>query len=147
MQLAPKVRKAVISQVYRTADDYELDVPGYRAGRAALLDEVDAMPPPPLIEILGFPGCPMTPDMTRLVRSACAEVVPRAVISSVDLSKLAPEDDRLRWAAPTVLVDGRDLFGSAPAAVPAIACRVYPGGLPNRSEIMGLLSERVRTTE
>ncbi|MDP7575264.1 MAG: hypothetical protein QF723_09160, partial [Phycisphaerales bacterium] len=93
-------------------------------------------------EILGFPGCPMTPGMERSVRAACAAVAPDAIIVSTDLSQLSETDQRRCWPSPTVLVDGADLFGAAPAATPAMACRVYPGGLPEEAAVRQRLEQR-----
>jgi hypothetical protein len=48
----------------------------------------------------------------------------------INLEALPESDARRGWPAPTVLVDGRDLFGMEPRGGHAIGCRVYPGGVP-----------------
>jgi hypothetical protein len=117
----------VIDKIFRSADDYEIDVAAYRALRRLLMELLDENFGPRKIEILGFPGCPMTPIMNERVRAAAFR---SAAIESIDLSKLPADDELLRWPSPTVLVDGVDLFGIAPAATPAMACRIYPAGVP-----------------
>jgi hypothetical protein len=42
-----------------------------------------------------------------------------------------------------VLVDGVDLFGATPAAEPAMACRVYSGGLPDAAAVQAALESRL----
>ena len=39
------------------------------------------------------------------------------------------------WPTPTVLVDGRDLFGLLAPATPSMGCRVYPDGVPEANDI------------
>jgi hypothetical protein len=139
----PQQTMDVIGAVFRGADDYETDVARYRTVRRQLLTALDEGAGPMRIEILGFPGCPMTPTMERSVRAACVAVAPDAIIVSTDLSQLSETDRRLCWPSPTVLVDGVDLFGAAPAATPAMACRVYPGGLPEEEAVRRRLEQRV----
>lgn len=127
-QLPPVDATVIIDQVYRAADEYETEVHAYRQAKQDLLQAVSASAQTPMqIQVLGFPGCPMTPIMNKRVRSAAFQ---SAAIESIDLSRLPADDQLLRWPAPTVLVDGVDLFGLAPAATPAIACRIYPAGVP-----------------
>ncbi|MDP7028904.1 MAG: DUF4091 domain-containing protein [Phycisphaerales bacterium] len=140
-QLSSDVRAGLIERVYRAADDFETRVEAYRATRGALLDAVEAAPPSVRIELLGFPECPLAPTLTRLVREASTTVAPAAVIITTDLTSLSLRDPRLRWPAPTVLVDGVDLFGLPPRPEPAISCRVYPGGLPGAAEVTAALAE------
>ncbi|MDP7070707.1 MAG: DUF4091 domain-containing protein [Phycisphaerales bacterium] len=138
----PAAASQVIDRVFRGAEDYELDVQAYRDARRQLLHALEEGSGSMRIEILGFPGCPMTPGLERSVRAACAAVSPEASVVSIDLSKLPQSDDRLRWPAPTVLVNGVDLFGAEPAMVPALACRLYPGGLPTAEATKKALLQR-----
>jgi hypothetical protein len=55
--------------------------------------------------------------------------------AEVDLTALPPDDPRLRFGAPTVLVDGEDLLGHTPRQERALSCRIYPEGLPSASEL------------
>lgn len=138
----PQKSAIIIDDIFRGADDYETKVPRYRAARRLLLEALDEGTTAMQIEILGFPGCPMTPGMERSVRAACAAVAPDAIIVSTDLSQLSETDQRRCWPSPTVLVDGADLFGAAPAATPAMACRVYSGGLPEEAAVRQRLEQR-----
>jgi len=66
------------------------------------------MAPAMKLEVLGFPGCPNTPQTKRNVEKAVASIGLAANAVYVDQEKL-PENDRRRgWPTPTVLVDGRD---------------------------------------
>ncbi len=142
----PKRANSIMARIFRGADDYETDVAAYRASRQLLLKSLDEGVHPMHIEILGFPGCPMTPEMDRSVRTACTAIAPGAVVVSTDLSSLPSSDPRLRWPSPTVLVNGVDLFGASPAATPAISCRVYPGGLPEPAVVSASLAQLVRAS-
>jgi len=87
------------------------------------------------IEVLGFEGCPNTPRTRSNVESSVASLGLDAEVVFVDQEKL-PEGDRRRgWPSPTVLVDGRDLFGMAEPASAAMGCRMYSGGAPTVDEI------------
>jgi hypothetical protein len=83
------------------------------------------------IELLGFEGCPHTPEFRARLRAA------GVAFTEVDITALPAGDPRRGWPAPTVLVGGSDLMGAAgPAAGGAIGCRVFPGGgLPSAEEI------------
>lgn len=144
MKRSPGDAVNIIESVFRSADDYETNVAAYRASRRRLMEAIDERVGPMHIEILGFPGCPMTPEIERSVRAACKAVAGDALITSIDLSQLDGADSRLRWAAPTVLIDGVDLFGAAPAAQPGLACRVYSGGLPDAEAVLLRVSARAK---
>ena len=138
MQLSAESRGRLVDRVIRHPSDWEADIAAYRAARRALLEHASAATP--WIEILGFPGCPMTPEITASVRAAAGT----ALVVETDLSSLPANDERLRWPAPTVLVGGLDLFGASPAAAAAIACRVYPGGIPDEDAVAAALAQRLR---
>jgi hypothetical protein len=89
------------------------------------------------ITLLYFEGCPLTPPVRRDVASAAA--VLGASIEEVDLARLPPEDSRLRYGSPTVLVNGRDVLGLAPSDNAGLACRPYPQGLPTAQRWAELL--------
>ncbi len=130
--LANEPKRALLDRVYRGADDWEPDVARYREARRHLLEQATAVPS---VVVLGFPGCPMTPTLTSHVREAVHAMAPHIAVQSVDLSSLPDDDPRLCWPAPSVLVDGVDLFGVKPSPEPTLACRVYPGGLPDASGV------------
>jgi hypothetical protein len=92
-------------------------------------------PQAPKIEFLYFDGCPNSPAMRARLEDALAIVGLEPVFVDVDLSALPPDDPRLRFGAPTVLVDGKDLLGQTPHQERALSCRIYPDGLPSAAEL------------
>jgi hypothetical protein len=96
--------------------------------------------PPMKIEILGFDGCPNTPQTKANVENAAASMRLAAIVAYVDQHTLPQDDQRRGWPAPTILVDGRDLFGMSPSQAMALGCRMYPhGGAPTEAEIAAAL--------
>ena len=93
------------------------------------------------IEVLGFEGCPHTPRIRKNVEKAAASMGLDVRVSYVDQNKLAENDVRRGWPAPTVLVDGKDLFGMPEPQSAAMACRSYEGGSPSESQIASALRE------
>ncbi len=92
----------------------------------------------PQIELLGFDGCPNTGEL----RSALAKAVDDSQeVVYVDLTTLPPGDQRLRWGAPTILIDGSDLLGQTPGPNVALSCRTWPQGLPSVEELRHALEE------
>lgn len=87
------------------------------------------------IEVLGFEGCPNTPATKENVEKAIASLGLKADVAYVDQEKLPTNDSRRGWPTPTVLVDGRDLFGMASPKSAAMGCRIYSGGAPGVTEI------------
>ena len=83
------------------------------------------------VEFLGFEGCPNTPEL----RKRLVEAEPDMNIVDVDLTGLANSDARLGWGAPTILVNGRDLFGVPSAQNGSVSCRNWSSGLPSIAEI------------
>lgn len=91
------------------------------------------------IELLGFPGCPNTPVLRAHLRKALADPAAFEEVNQEDL----PWSDPLRgWPTPTILVNGRDLFGLPAPSSHAMGCRLYPGGVPTVSEIRSALALR-----
>lgn len=95
----------------------------------------------PRIELLGFPDCPNTPPMRTALVTALATVNPRWSHTDINLAALALDDRRRTIPAPTILVNGHDLFGVTPSAGEGLGCRVYPGGIPTAAEITRRLTE------
>ncbi|HWP81758.1 MAG TPA: hypothetical protein VNN76_03780 [Bacteroidota bacterium] len=68
--------------------------------------------------------------------------------SSSPISPLTPstlssfqrkKDLRAGYGSPTVLVNGKDLFGAPVPSTYEAACRIYRGGVPGSKEILGKL--------
>jgi hypothetical protein len=87
----------------------------------------------PKIELLGFADCPNTPLLRTNLAAALA--AHGWTFDDLDQESLAPDDVRRGYPTPTVLVNGRDLFGLPEPAAPAMGCRVYPGGVPDAAAI------------
>jgi hypothetical protein len=83
------------------------------------------------VEFLGFEGCPNTPEL----RTRLTQAEPNMRIVEVDLMGLASSDARLGWGAPTILVNGKDLFGMIAANIGSVSCRNWSSGLPSVVEI------------
>ncbi len=98
----------------------------------------------PVIELLGFGGCPNTPKMRAELEGALGLLDGGGgggwTFVDVDQEALPAGDLRRGYPTPTVLVNGRDLFGLPVPDGPAMGCRVYEGGVPGAGEI----AERLR---
>jgi hypothetical protein len=91
------------------------------------------------IEVLGFEGCPNTPQTRANVEKAVKSIGHSAKVGYVDQMKLPESDRRRGWPTPTVLVDGRDLFGMSEPKGAAMGCRMYEGGAPSEAAITNAL--------
>ncbi len=83
------------------------------------------------VEFLGFEGCPNTPKLKKVL----TEAQPNLEIVDVDLMALPSGDARLGWGAPTILVDGNDLFGVPANKNGNVSCRNWNSGLPSVNDI------------
>lgn len=91
------------------------------------------------IEVLGFEGCPNTPQTRTTVEKALRSTGLAASVVYVDQMKLPDADLRRGWPSPTVLVNGHDLFGMPEPDSPAMGCRTYAGGSPSVAEVSAAL--------
>ena len=83
------------------------------------------------VEFLGFDGCPNTPILRERLQEAAGE----ERVVEVDLMTLKTGDARLGWGAPSILVDGKDLFGVPASKNGSVSCRNWNDGLPTVDEI------------
>jgi len=97
---------------------------------------------PVRVEMLYFEGCPTTVVMRERVREAVGRLGDGVVFVEVDLESLAMDDVRRGYGSPTVLVNGRDLMGTARPEATELSCRLYSGGLPSVDEIVAMIGER-----
>lgn len=98
-------------------------------------DHALSNPYPHRIELVGFEGCPNTPVLRENLRRAleAERWAPRFI--EVDLTTLDASDPRRGFAAPSILVEGRDIMGNPPSDTGGIGCRVYPGGVPTAEQL------------
>ena len=87
-------------------------------------------------------GSPV-PQMRENFRRAVVLLGVEIAVREIDLEDLREGDPLLRYAAPTVLVDGRDLMGLPPRSRAALSCRLYPGGLPDAETLASRLGPLV----
>ncbi|MFN7021694.1 MAG: DUF2703 domain-containing protein [Phycisphaerales bacterium] len=90
---------------------------------------------PPRIELLRFPGCPNAPALRDHLWAALASIGGGWTFIDTDQERVPMHDPRRGWPSPTVLVNGRDLFGMPAPGGTGPGCRMYPGGVPESSEI------------
>jgi len=96
---------------------------------------------PLAIEVVGFAGCPHTVDMLERVRAAATGLGIHEQVAYVDQDQLDPTDSRRNWPAPTVLVNGQDLFGLPTPRSHAPGCRIYENGMPATDEVQSMLAK------
>ena len=96
--------------------------------------------------MVAFDGCPKLPPTQANLARALQELGLNATVEYIEQNHLSAGDERQRWQSPTLLVNGRDLFGlKGPcAAGDAPLCRVYPHGVPTEGEIARALTRMVR---
>jgi hypothetical protein len=87
------------------------------------------------VEFLGFDGCPNTPELRKRLEASD----PTLQIVDVDLMTLQKGDPRLGWGAPTILINGKDLFGMAASTNGNVSCRNWEDGLPTTDQIIQAL--------
>lgn len=103
-----------------------------------------SVPYPRRLELLGFDRCPNTPTLAQRLSRALVAGGWDGRFESVDLSALPTDDRRLGYGAPTVLVDGQDLFGQPPNEHGSLGCRFYPAGLPDEADLLAQLRAKAQ---
>jgi hypothetical protein len=97
-------------------------------------------PKPPELQLLMFRDCPNSPQMKANLIAAMKRLGRPPTFKTVDLRTLPKADSRLKFGAPTILRDGKDLFGLQGSLNPGpLSCRVYPGGVPSAKVIASRL--------
>lgn len=91
------------------------------------------------IEFLGFPSCPNTPVLRDHLKAALQQIEARIDFIDINQETLPEDDIRRGYPAPTILVNGVDLFGMPEPTHGARGCRVYAGGLPSTNQIAASL--------
>lgn len=106
--------------------------PGTQPARSAAVNSAQ-----PKIELLGFEGCPNTPELRTNLTAALASIGKGWTFTDTDQEKLPEGDLRRGYPTPTVLVNDRDLYGLPVPAAPSMGCRMYQGGVPDAADIAG----------
>ncbi len=89
------------------------------------------------IEFISFQDCPNSPAMLQSLREALNALGLKDRILRVDLYQLAAARDlRAGYGSPTILVNGKDLFGAPIPDHVRPACRFYGKALPDTNEII-----------
>ena len=100
------------------------------------------------LQFLSFPGCPNTPQLRQRLTKALADLGIDLRVTEVNLLELAKDDPRLRYGAPTILINGTDLLGQGPSEQPGLCCRIYAdGGLPSLDELLKRLQDCCSTAD
>jgi hypothetical protein len=93
-----------------------------------------------VIEFLGMDGCPNRSEMLASLQAALKDLKWDQTINKLDLISLSKQQDkRAGFGSPTILVNGKDLFGSPFPETYNPSCRYYPNGLPGTEEIVAKL--------
>lgn len=91
----------------------------------------------PNLQLLSFPSCPNSPELQSRLTKALAELGVKFEINEIDLQQLDKSDLRLRYGAPTILINGSDLMGLQPTSQGALQCRIYADGvLPSVEDLV-----------
>jgi hypothetical protein len=101
-----------------------------------------------VIEFLSFEGCPHSPILHQRLDEALQELGVKVTPVAIDLEQLFQvKDRRSAYGSPTILVDGRDLFGAqTPLAVGDPACRLYRPNLPTSADLIARLRQRMASS-
>jgi hypothetical protein len=92
------------------------------------------------IEFLQMEGCPHAPSMLQSLHGAIGSLNLRVDLRLLDIEELSLAcDNRSGYGSPTILVEGRDLFGAHVPAASACACRIYAPGVPEAGVIAAAL--------
>lgn len=97
----------------------------------------------PAIQLLGAPDCPNTPTLRANLKAAVAALGANWTVDDIDQNALREDDIRRGYPTPTILVNGRDLYGLPVPTSPSMSCRMYPDGIPDASDIESVLRARV----
>jgi hypothetical protein len=78
--------------------------------------------------------------MWESLQAALKELQYNQPIENLDINALSEKQDKLAgYGSPTILVNGKDLFGSPFPDTFNPSCRYYPNGLPNTRDIVSKL--------
>ncbi len=94
--------------------------------------------------LLGSVGCANTPTMRDRLEAAIREAGWATGYDDVDVWSLTDNDPWSGYPAPSILLDGKDIFGlPEPATGLSPCCRLYDGGVPSVTAIVEQLRSRL----
>jgi hypothetical protein len=94
------------------------------------------------ITFLSFEGCPNTPAMLESLQKAVNTLDIKSQIERLNIYELAERNDiRAGYGSPTILVNGKDLFGAPIPQSSEPTCRFYGKVLPGKDDIASSLCE------
>jgi hypothetical protein len=98
-----------------------------------------------VIEFLSFEGCPHAPVLRQRLDEALQALGMTVTPVLMDLLSLCEASDlRSGFGSPTILVNGRDLFGmDCPPLLQDPACRIYRPVLPSTTDVLEKLRDRL----
>lgn len=92
------------------------------------------------IQFLSLQNCPNVTPMWESLQTALKELQINQTIERLDLNALSEKQDKYAgFGSPTILVNGKDLFGLPFPETYNPSCRYYPNGLPNANDIVAKL--------
>lgn len=94
---------------------------------------------PPAIQLLGAPDCPNTPTLRANLKAAVAALGGNWTVEDIDQNALREDDIRRGYPTPTILVNGRDLYGLPLPTSTNMTCRMYSDGIPDANDITAAL--------
>lgn len=90
-------------------------------------------------ELVYFEGCPTVQVLQRNAEQAIVALGAGWRLSMVNQETLPPDDLRRGYGSPSVLLDGREVFGEPTPSSTEMSCRVYAGGVPDAAEMVRAL--------
>jgi hypothetical protein len=93
------------------------------------------MPDPVEIHFVYFQGCPIADKARTALSLAIRQLELDCEIVEVDTAQAESHDPLARLPSPSILVNGRELYGESHGE--ASCCRVYPAGSLSPRELAG----------
>ena len=94
----------------------------------------------PCLELIAMEGCPHAAELGDNVCEAVRGL--GHCCCQIDPAKLPADDPRRGYPSPSIILDGKDLFGLEPVGDASNQCRRYPDGLPTADAIRAEIKAR-----
>ena len=102
--------------------------PNQRTKRASFSQPVEVV-------MISMPGSSASIKLNALLQHIAHEYTNFSFVT-IDVLLIPDDDPRLVYGAPTVLYDGKDIFGEKPRSVDGLTSRVYTNVIPSKNEII-----------